>query len=43
MKLFLVNFDEQAMNLIDPTKFITIHDCSWNSPYELHELSHEQH
>ena len=31
---------EQAMNWIDPNK---IHDYPWNSPYEIHELNHEQH
>ena len=36
-----MNFHEQAMNCIDPTKFIKIHYCSWNSSYERHELNHE--
>ena len=38
---YLMNFYEQAMNWIDSTKFIKMHDCSWNSQYELHELNHE--
>ena len=39
----LMNFQEKAMNWIDSTKFIQIHDCSWTSPYELHDINHEHH
>ena len=38
-----MNCYEQAMNWIDPTKLITHLYCTSNSPYELHELNHEQH
>ena len=38
-----MNFHEQAMNWIDPAKFIKKNYCLSNSPYELPELNHEQH